>query len=67
MEWNAVTGPGSQVFRVLRDCPRKHRDCQLGQFIPAKTRLRVCVVMRDVAVLMRDVEAKYHGGTTSRN
>src|SRR6266436_6588485 len=37
VEWNALTGLGSQAFRASRDCPRKHRDCQLGRFIPAKT------------------------------
>jgi len=37
VEWNEVTGPRSQGFRVLSDRLRQQLDRQLMPFIPVKT------------------------------
>src|ERR1700676_3339682 len=66
-EWNEVIGPGPRVFRLPPDSPRIQGNCQWMRFIPAKTKRRVCTMMRASRVLMRDFEAKYHGGPMSCN
>ena len=67
VEWNEVTGPRSQGFRVLSDRLRQQLDRQLMPFIPVKTKCLAPVSMRGGHVLMRDEVANYHGRVTSRN
>jgi len=59
--------PGSQVLRVLSDCPRQQLDCQMLRFIPARTRRLFLALMRGCHVLMQDEVATYHGRATSCN
>src|ERR1700757_243099 len=61
VELNVVTCLGPQAFRILPDSPFKQGRCQVMRFTPIKTKRPVCTMMPDADVLMRDVEATYHG------
>jgi hypothetical protein len=67
VEWKDVIDPGPLVLRVESQCPTKSRIRQLMGHAPVKTTRHVNPLMLQAGVLMRNEEAKYHGGPNSCN